>query len=67
MPVATPEPTAQDAPEPTVEPTTPPPATDTPGEMARLFQLPNADGDLVSLESYRGDKNVVLVFYRGIW
>ena len=40
---------------------------ETPGEMAQLFQLPNADGDLVSLESYRGDKNVVLVFYRGFW
>jgi hypothetical protein len=67
MPAATPEPTAQVEDEPTVEPTIPPTAMETPGEMAQLFQLPNADGDLVSLESYRGDKNVVLVFYRGFW
>ena len=33
-----------------------------------LFTLPNgADGELISLESYRGEKNVVLVFYRGFW
>jgi peroxiredoxin len=28
------------------------------------FQLPSASGDTVSLESYVGDKNVALVFYR---
>ena len=36
--------------------------------MAYLFTLPNArDGMDVSLDSYRGDRNVVLVFYRGFW
>ena len=55
-----PEPT--DAPEPTAAP-------EPPENAAPLFSLPNgaADGELVSLESYRGDKNVVLVFYRGFW
>ena len=38
------------------------------GDVAPKFTLPNArDGMQVSLESYRGDKNVVLVFYRGFW
>ena len=31
------------------------------------FELPSASGDTVSLESYVGDKNVVLVFYRAFW
>ncbi len=59
-----PEPT--EAPEPTAAPTPPP---EPPENAAPLFSLPNgaADGELVSLESYRGDKNVVLVFYRGFW
>ena len=35
------------------------------GDMAPVFTLPSASGAEVSLESYRGDKNVVLVFYRG--
>ena len=50
-------------------------ATDTPTEepppadnLAHPFALPSAlDGKPVSLESYRGQKNVVLVFYRGFW
>ena len=33
--------------------------------MAPGFTLPSASGSDVSLESYRGDKNVVLVYYRG--
>ncbi len=38
------------------------------GNIASKFTLPDArDGLDVSLESYRGDKNVVLVFYRGFW
>jgi peroxiredoxin len=32
-----------------------------------MFTLPSASGDEVSLESFAGDKNVVLVFYRGFW
>ena len=35
------------------------------GDMAPVFTLPSASGTDVSLESYRGDKNVVLVYYRG--
>ena len=34
---------------------------------AFLFELPSASGDTVSLNSYVGEKNVVLVFYRGFW
>lgn len=35
--------------------------------LAPTFELPNAAGETVSLGSYAGDKNVVLVFYRGFW
>jgi peroxiredoxin len=39
-----------------------------PENAAQLFSLPRAlDGSQISLESYRGQKNVVLVFYRGFW
>lgn len=34
---------------------------------APLFTLPSASGDQVSLDSYAGKNNVVLVFYRGFW
>ena len=37
------------------------------GDIAPMFTLPSASGDEVSLESFAGDKNVVLVFYRGFW
>ncbi len=58
-PTETPEPTATPTPTPTPEP---------PENAAPLFTLPNAaDGMQVSLESYRGDRAVVLVFYRGFW
>ena len=64
-PTAAPEPTAPQA---TTAPTASegdqaPPA----GMLAPTFELPNAAGDTVSLASYAGDKNVVLVFYRGFW
>ena len=36
-------------------------------DIAPMFTLPSASGDEVSLESFAGDKNVVLVFYRGFW
>ncbi len=45
-------------------------AADTPPAQLRAaptFELPNAKGETVSLASYAGDKNVVLVFYRGFW
>ena len=35
--------------------------------LAPAFELPNAKGETVSLASYAGEKNVVLVFYRGFW
>ncbi len=38
------------------------------GNVAPMFTLPDARNSMdVVLESYRGDKNVVLVFYRGFW
>ena len=37
------------------------------GDFAPMFTLPSASGDEVSLDSFAGDKNVVLVFYRGFW
>ena len=59
------------------EPTSAPAASSTQAEateplapsarMAPTFGLPNARGEAVSLASYAGDKNVVLVFYRGFW
>lgn len=49
-------------------------ATDSPtvepepqGDIAPKFTLPSASGDSVSLDSFAGDRNVVLVFYRGFW
>ena len=78
-PAATPEPTSTATPEPTatLEPTatatpeltaSPTPPPEPPENAAPLFTLPNgADGELISLESYRGDRAVVLVFYRGFW
>ena len=35
--------------------------------MAPTFELSNAAGETISLASYAGEKNVVLVFYRGFW
>ena len=35
--------------------------------MAPAFELPNAAGETISLASYAGERNVVLVFYRGFW
>ena len=37
------------------------------GQPAPDFTLEDSDGKNVSLEDYRGKKNVVLVFYRGHW
>lgn len=70
-----------DAPATTAAPTTVP-ATATPdsgsgsadtpdpepqGRVAPKFTLPSATGGAVSLDSFAGDQNVVLVFYRGFW
>jgi peroxiredoxin len=37
------------------------------GELAPDFTLPDASGAPVSLASFREQKPVVLVFYRGYW
>ena len=37
------------------------------GDEAPLFTLESYDGAPVDLAGFRGDKNVVLVFYRGHW
>ena len=37
------------------------------GDEAPLFALESFDRGAVSLSGFRGDKNVVLVFYRGHW
>ena len=37
------------------------------GDMAPGFTLPSTAQVDRSLESYRGDKNVVVVFYRAFW
>ncbi len=37
------------------------------GMFAPDFALESKDGDLIALSSFRGQSNVVLVFYRGYW
>lgn len=37
------------------------------GDMAPDFALASLAGPNVQLSSYRGEKNVILVFYRGHW
>ena len=37
------------------------------GAVAPDFTLESKDGESVSLSSFRGKKNVVMVFYRGYW
>ena len=37
------------------------------GALAPDFSLLSYSGDIITLSDYRGDKNVVLVFYRGHW
>ena len=64
---------ATDAPQPTAPQATVAPAataTDTaPAQLrpAPKFELPDTSGETVSLESYMGNRNVVVVFYRGFW
>ena len=62
-PRATPQPTATSSPVPTPQPVRQPRAQV--GDIAPGFTLPSASGAEVSLESYRGVKNVALVYYRG--
>lgn len=37
------------------------------GDLAPDFSLVSLAGPIVSLSSFRGQKNVILVFYRGYW
>ena len=37
------------------------------GDDAYGFELPSTAGPAYSLASYRGESNVVLVFYRAFW
>jgi cytochrome oxidase Cu insertion factor (SCO1/SenC/PrrC family) len=37
------------------------------GSLAPDFALESKDGPTVTLSSFRGRKNIVLVFYRGHW
>lgn len=37
------------------------------GAMAPDFSLESMNNDTLTLSDYRGEKNVVLVFYRGHW
>lgn len=77
VPTATPTPAPTPTPTPTLTPTVAPTPTPTPtpappvgtavGELAPGFTLPSAAGVDIALESFRGDKQVVLVFYRGFW
>ncbi len=54
------------APTAAAEPTETAPSVDV-GSLAPEFRLAAASGPDRSLESYRGDKSVVLVFYRAFW
>ena len=58
---------AESTSESTVATATPSGESEPQGDIAPMFTLPSASGDEVSLESFAGDKNVVLVFYRGFW
>ncbi len=60
------EPTTNPSPTPAVSPspTTAHSAIPVIGEQAPDFTLPSVWGDMVTLSSYQGQKNVVLLFYR---
>ncbi len=62
-PAATAEPTGSEVIE-SASDTTP---AEPEGDIAPKFELPSGTGGTVSLASFAGDKNVVLVFYRGFW
>ena len=66
-PTAVPTPTK--APPPPTPAPTPPPAVVgvNVGDVAPAFTLKSATGGEHSLESYRGDRNLVVVFYRAFW
>lgn len=59
-PTANPSPTPSHRPSPTTSDSAIPPI----GEQAPDFTLPSVWGDMVTLSSYEGHKNIVLLFYR---
>ena len=65
QPTTAPPATEAAAPAATGEQATSAPATS--GKLAPNFELPDTSGETVSLDSYIGNKNVVVVFYRGFW
>ena len=75
-PEPTPTPESTPVPPPTATPTHTPAPTETPpadmtgnavNDLAHDFTLPSVSGNIHSLQSYREDKSVVLVFYRAFW
>ena len=58
-PTANPSATAPPPPSPATGPTIP-----AVGDQAPDFTLPSAWGDIITLSSHEGQKNIVLVFYR---
>ena len=50
-----------------VAPANPVAAVEPSGSAAPRFSLPSANYETVALDSYIGEKNVVLVFYRAFW
>jgi peroxiredoxin len=50
-----------------VAPANPVAAAEPSGSAAPRFSLPSANYETVALDSYIGEKNVVLVFYRAFW
>ena len=68
-PAVSPPPLPADSPTATLpEPPVPALAVGTmEGDLAPDFQLPAASGSDRSLASYRGDKNVLVVFYRAFF
>ena len=70
---STPAPAETTAPQSTTAETTATTAPESPTAAPAMttgafrFELPSATGGEVALESYLGDRNVVVVFYRGFW
>ena len=58
-PTANPSPTAPHPPSPTTDSLIP-----AIGDQAPDFTLPSGQGDTITLSTYEGQKNIVLVFYR---
>jgi hypothetical protein len=56
--------------QPDEQPDDPGPAIETGsdvGQMAPDFSLPDINGDVITLSDYRGEKNVLVAFHRGVF